>query len=140
MAEEAIRCLHCQSEAVVKYGRASNGKERFRCQQMGECGRTFIRAYAYPGRLPAVKRQIIEMTLNGSGVRDIARVLQVSPTTVIGEIKKGQHALLSQQKCRGRVLSGSDHGRDPPGRGGRGGRNVEFCAEQSTSALVMACD
>jgi transposase-like protein len=88
MAEEAIRCPHCRSEAVVKYGRASNGKERYRCQQLAQCGRTFIRAYAYPGRLPEVKRQIVEMTLNGSGVRDIARVLQISPSTVIGELKK----------------------------------------------------
>ena len=88
MAVEVIRCPHCQSEAVVKYGKASNGKARFRCQQSEQCGRTFIRAYAYPGRTPEVKRQIIEMTLNGGGVRDIARVLQVSPTTVIGELKK----------------------------------------------------
>jgi transposase-like protein len=35
-----------------------------------------------------VKRQIVEMTLNGSGVRDIARVLQVGPNTVIKELKK----------------------------------------------------
>ena len=82
---EAIRCPHCGSEAVVKYGRASKGKERLRCQQAEQCGRTFIRDYADPGRLPEVKRQIVEMTLNGSGVRDIARVLQVSPSTVIGE-------------------------------------------------------
>ena len=33
MAEAVMRCPHCQSEAVVKYGTASNGKERFRCQQ-----------------------------------------------------------------------------------------------------------
>jgi transposase-like protein len=88
MAVEPIRCPHCESEHVVKYGMASNGKERFRCQQVESCGRTFIRTYAYPGRTPEVKQQIIEMTLNGSGVRDIARVLHVSPTTVIGELKK----------------------------------------------------
>ena len=88
MAVELIRCPHCESERVVKYGMASNGKERFRCQQGESCGRTFIRAYAYPGRTPEVKQQIVEMTLNGSGVRDIARVLHVSPTTVIGELKK----------------------------------------------------
>ncbi len=92
MAVEAIRCSHCQSEAVVKYGMASNGKERFRCQQVEQCGHTFIRGYSYPGRTPEVKQQIIEMTLNGSGVRDIARVLQVSPTTVIGELKKSRGA------------------------------------------------
>jgi transposase-like protein len=88
MAVEAIRCPYCQSEAVVKYGKASNGKARFRCQPGAQCGRTFLREYAYPGRTPEVKAQIIEMTLNGSGVRDIARVLRVSPSTVIGELKK----------------------------------------------------
>ena len=88
MTVEAIRCPYCQSEAVVKYGKASNGKARFRCQPGAQCGRTFLREYAYPGRTPKVKEQIIEMTLNGSGVRDIARVLRVSPSTVIGELKK----------------------------------------------------
>ena len=88
MAMEGVRCPHCQGNEVVKYGTTSNGKARYRCQQTGACGRTFIRAYAYPGCLPEVKRQIIEMTLNGSGVRDIARVLQVGPTTVLKELKK----------------------------------------------------
>jgi transposase-like protein len=88
MAGEAVRCPHCQSKEVVKYGRASNGKERFRCQQRARCGRTFLRAYAYPGRGPEVKRQRVERTLNGSGVRDIARVLRVGPNTVIQELKK----------------------------------------------------
>lgn len=88
MAEEAIRCPHCQSETGVNYGTTSNGKARYRGQQMGTCGRTFIRVYAYPGRLPQGKRPIVEMTLNGSGVRDIARGLQVSPSTGIGELKK----------------------------------------------------
>jgi transposase-like protein len=35
-----------------------------------------------------LKEQIIEMSLNGSGIRDIARVLKISPNTVIEEIKK----------------------------------------------------
>jgi hypothetical protein len=35
-----------------------------------------------------VKQQIVEMTLTGSGIRDIARVLQVGPNTVIKEVKK----------------------------------------------------
>src|SRR5262249_42512373 len=88
MAEAVVRCPHCQSDAVVKYGKASNGKERFRCQQREDCGRTFLRTYAYPGRLPEVKRQMVEMTLTGSGIRDIMRVLQVGPNTVIKELKK----------------------------------------------------
>jgi len=35
-----------------------------------------------------VKRQIIDMAMNSSGIRDSARVLHVSPTTVIKELKK----------------------------------------------------
>jgi DNA invertase Pin-like site-specific DNA recombinase len=51
--------------------------------------RTFILDYAYSGQSRQVKQQIVEMALNGSGVRDTARVLHVSPSTVIQELKKG---------------------------------------------------
>jgi transposase-like protein len=121
MAEAAVRCPHCQSEAVVRYGKTSNGKARFRCQQRARCGRTFLQSYAYPGCLPAVKQQIVEMTLNGSGIRDIARVLQVGPNTVIKELKKSGRPLARQHQRGGRLLSGRDHGRSATRRGGRGG-------------------
>ena len=121
MAEAAIKCPHCQSEAVVKYGKASNGKERFRCQQRIECGRTFVRNYAYPGCLPTVKQQIVDMTLNGSGIRDIARVLHVGSNTVLRELKKSRRSVPGQQERRRGLLSGRDHGRSTA-RGGRGGR------------------
>ena len=121
MAEAAVKCPHCQSEAVVKYGKMSNGKERFRCQQSAACGRTFLRTYAYPGCLPTVKQQIVDMTLNGSGIRDIARVLHVGPNTVMRELKKSRRAVPGQHKRRGGVLSGGDHGRSTA-RGGRGSR------------------
>jgi len=83
---------------VVRYGKTSNGKERFRCSQSAQCGRTFLRSYAYPGCLPAVKQQIVEMTLNGSGIRDIVRVLQVGPNTGLKEVKKSGRSLAGQQE------------------------------------------
>lgn len=121
MAEAAVRCPHCQSEAVVKYGKTSTGKERFRCQQHGQCGRTFLRSYAYTGCLPTVKQQIVEMTLNGSGIRDIARVLQIGPNTVSKEIKKSVRSFAGQHERRGRLLSGRDGGRSAARGGGRSG-------------------
>ena len=42
----------------------------------------------YPGQSRTVKEQIVDMALNGSGIRDTARVLQVSTSTVIKELKK----------------------------------------------------
>jgi len=35
-----------------------------------------------------IKQQIVDMAMNASGIRDTARVLHVSPTTVIKELKK----------------------------------------------------
>jgi hypothetical protein len=35
-----------------------------------------------------VKEQISEMAINGSGIRDTARVLGISPTTVVETLKK----------------------------------------------------
>jgi hypothetical protein len=40
------------------------------------------------GQSPEIKRQIVDMALNASGIRDTARVLHVSPSTVIKELKK----------------------------------------------------
>ena len=111
MAEAAVKCPHCQSAAVVKYGKTSTGKERFRCQQRERCGRTFVGSYAYPGCLPTVKQQIVDMTLKGSGSRDIARVLHVGSNTVLRELKKSRRAVPGEHKRRGGVLSGGDHGR-----------------------------
>jgi transposase-like protein len=37
---------------------------------------------------PEVKQQIVDMALNASGIRDTARVLHISPTTVLKELKK----------------------------------------------------
>jgi transposase-like protein len=83
-----VRCPYCQSENVIKGGKTETGKQRYRCQQTDCSHRSFVRDPAYNGRLPHVKEQIIDMALNGSGIRDTARVLQISPTTVINELKK----------------------------------------------------
>jgi len=84
----AVKCPHCQSAEVIRHGKSSNGKPRFRCLNL-ECPHsTFSLNLAHPGRNRDVKHQIVEMTLNGSGVRDISRVLHVSTSTVIKELKK----------------------------------------------------
>ena len=83
-----VRCPHCGSDPVVKRGKTENAKQRYLCQQQDCPVKTFILDYDYHGCLPEVKQQIIDMALNGSGIRDTARVLEVSPTTVINELKK----------------------------------------------------
>jgi transposase-like protein len=73
---------------VVKNGKSAEGKQRYRCRNV-ECPRaSFILNYSDRGYLPEVKQQIADMAVNGSGIRDTARVLKVSPTTVIEQLKK----------------------------------------------------
>ncbi len=88
MVLEPVLCPTCMSSDVVKHGQSSEGKQRYKCRN-SECSRcTFIRDYAYRGYLPQVKQQIADMAVNGSGIRDTARVLKVSRTTVIETLKK----------------------------------------------------
>lgn len=78
----------CHSNQVVKCGKTDQSKQRYRCQNEECSTKTFILDYDYNGYLPEVKKKIVDMALNGSGIRDTARVLEISPTTVINELKK----------------------------------------------------
>jgi len=91
MVLEPVLCPDCQSSDVVKHGQSAAGKQCYRCRNP-ECRcSAFVKHYSYPGYLPEVKQQITEMALNGSGIRDTAQVLSISPTTVIEELKKSRH-------------------------------------------------
>ena len=88
MVFEVIPCPDCHGSDVVKHGKTPDDKQRFLCQNQ-DCNRgTFILDYSAVGRLPETKKRIMDMALNGSGIRDTSRVLGVSPTTVINELKK----------------------------------------------------
>ena len=84
----AVVAVQCPSVRVVRYGRQANGEQHYRCNNVDCERRIFLARYHNTGRLPEVKRQMVEMALNGSGIRDTARVLGVSPTTVISTLKK----------------------------------------------------
>jgi transposase-like protein len=88
VAVVAVQCPECGSYEVGRYGRQANGEQRYHCNN-GNCERKiFLLQYHNTGRLPAVKRQIVAMALNGSGIRDAARVLGVSTMTVVRPSKK----------------------------------------------------
>jgi len=121
MITQVLHCPYCRGTDLVRHGTTPEGKQRYRCRACPERGRTFLLDYAYPGHSQHVKHQIVEMALNASGVRDTARVLRVSPTTVIKELKKSGRPLSGQHQRSGGVLSGCGHTRSAT-RGSRGGR------------------
>ena len=88
MVLQVLHYPHCQGTDVVRHGTTRQGKQRYRCRKTLCAGRTFLLAYAYPGQSRTVKQQIVDMALNASGIRDTTRVLHVSPTTVMKELKK----------------------------------------------------
>lgn len=60
----------------------------------------FIRHYSYRGYLGKVEHQIADMAVNGSGIHDTARMLGISPTTVIEELEKPSNwCLLTKPSC-----------------------------------------
>ena len=98
MVLEPVCCPDCGNEDVVKNGKSTEGKQRYLCRHQDCRRRSFIREYSYRGYLPSIKRQITDMAVNGSGIRDTARVLKISPTTVIEELKKTSTATVCEQK------------------------------------------
>ena len=101
MVLEPIHCPDCDGIEVIKHGTTAAGKQRYRCQNQACSRSSFIREYSYQGYLPEVKRQISDMAINGSGIRDTARVLGISPTTVIEELKKRSSTTSSQSSSFG---------------------------------------
>ena len=97
MIIQVLHCSYCQGTTMVRHGKSPEGKQRYRCRQCLEGhSRTFLLNYSYAGQSPAVKEQIVEMAMNASGIRDTARVLKISPTTVINELKKKK---LHSKRC-----------------------------------------
>ena len=86
MAYVQVRCPHCRCVDVVRDGKQRNGEQRYRCNIVDCPRRSFLLQYRNQGRLPAVKQRMVDMALNGRGIHDTARVLGVSPTTVINTI------------------------------------------------------
>jgi len=81
---QKIHCIHCQETDLQKNGKSA-GKQRWYCKV---CKKYFRLEYQYKACKPDVKAKIFVMTLNGSGVRDIGRVLGISKDTVCSSLKK----------------------------------------------------
>ena len=88
MAKIEVKCPYCGQEKVVKYGKSRSGKQKFKCCN-DECSRKIFQLeYEKNAYYPGVKEQVVEMAMNGAGVRDTGRVLKIAKDTVSGVLKK----------------------------------------------------
>ena len=113
MVSVPVQCPHCQSTEVIKAGKQANGAQRYQCQNEQCVRRIFLLQYQDRGRVPEVRRQVVDMVINGSGIRDTARVLRISLTTVIAVVKKSRRASRRQSQV---AASSSFTCRPHPGR------------------------
>ena len=94
MAVVSVLCAHCGSKKVVKNGKSRAGTQRYACR-VSNCHRTFQLTHRYKAYEQGIKERIVDMALNGSGIRDTSRVLSVAIGTVITTLKK-RPAILSK--------------------------------------------
>ena len=87
-----VLCPDCGSDDVVRNG-FCNGRQRVLCRNKVCSRSTFQLEYTYNAYKPGVKQQIVDMAMNGSGVRDTGRVLNVSKDTVTSVLKKQKNSL-----------------------------------------------
>ena len=85
---QEVLCPHCQSNNVIKAGRTIHDIQRYRCKSEACSANSFQLDYQYNAYHPHIQRQIVDMAINGSGIRDTARVLDVSRGTVMSTLKK----------------------------------------------------
>ena len=90
-----VHCPQCGSDEIIRAGKSASGEQRYRCRAQGCPTVTFMLDYLYTAYQPGIKEKIVDMAINGSGVRDTARVLKISKGTVIRALKK---SLSSQSK------------------------------------------
>lgn len=86
----SVKCPVCGSENVSKNGSTKSGKQQYICNNKNCKKSSFILNYTYNASKPEIKNKIVLMTINGSGIRDIARVLKINTNTVMSHLKKSK--------------------------------------------------
>lgn len=85
---QEVSCPKCNSIKITKSGTNGQGKQRYYCRN-SECKiKTFMLDYDYKACAYGMTEKIVEMAINGSGIRDTGRVLKINKNTVINRLKK----------------------------------------------------
>lgn len=79
-----MSCRYCARHCCKK-GRQKNGKQKYRCVS---CKKYQQDEYTSAAYLPHFNKILVRHITNGCGIRSIAEILKISPTTVINRIKK----------------------------------------------------
>jgi len=75
-------CIYCAGK-LVRNGFSEAKKQRYKCK---DCNKTIVENYTYNAYFSHISRQIVLLLTEGLGIRSIARILQISATTLLKRI------------------------------------------------------
>ena len=81
---ENIKCCKCDTY-MMKYGKDSKMKQRYFCKK---CKTTKVEFYTYKAYKQEINQNIVALTKEGVGILGSARLLAISPTTLLKRIKE----------------------------------------------------
>ncbi|HRE77741.1 MAG TPA: IS1 family transposase [Flavobacterium sp.] len=93
-------CPHCKSNQIIKNGFTKNRKQQFYCKS---CKTRSIDFYSNNAYCKYINSSIIRLTKEGVGIRSTARILNISPTTVLRRIILIAKAIKSPSISMGKI-------------------------------------
>ena len=81
-----MSCPHCNGTHLGKAGKSAKGLQRYFCKNDACKINTFMLEYTYKAYEAGVKDKIIDMAINGNGIRDTSRVLGIHKETIINHL------------------------------------------------------
>lgn len=77
-------CPFCYSGKIIKNGHTKTGKQQYFCTS---CDQRFLDYYSYSAYRKETNFQIVQLIKEGLGIRSVARVLNISATTLLKRIQ-----------------------------------------------------
>ncbi|MFP5471639.1 MAG: IS1 family transposase [Bacteroidia bacterium] len=76
-------CPKCNASNITKSGFTTNNKQRYQCKK---CNIRFICSYTYNAYKKSINQNVVALIKEGCSIRGIARLLQISTTTLLKRI------------------------------------------------------
>lgn len=94
-----MKCKKC-NQLCVKNGKTKSGEQRYYCVL---CEKSQQSNYTYQACKPKIDKKLIALLKEGCGIRSIARLLNISPTTTIKRILIISSQIESPLIVRGKI-------------------------------------
>jgi len=93
MLTDHVSCPECTGTSVSKNGKSAKGEQRYICKNEACDGKSFKLEYTYNGWKAGIGEKILNVRMDGTGIRAIAKELGVSKQKVQETLQELQHQI-----------------------------------------------